>query len=69
MKTAMQELLEYIENNFNVVYPEGTDKKVLELLEKEKKQIMDAFDAGYSECENYAQDRTMTSETYFNADI
>lgn len=41
-KTAMQELLKYIADNFNVKYPVGCDKKVAELLAKEKQDIIEA---------------------------
>ena len=44
MKTAMQELIEYLEiNDRKFTY---TYKKANELLEKEKEQIIDAFEQG-----------------------
>lgn len=47
MKTAMQELIEYLEANdrkFTYTY-----KKAIELLEKEKEQIIDAFEIGHKD--------------------
>lgn len=41
MKTAMQELIEYIESN-EIVYNKDLILKLKELLEKEKEQILDA---------------------------
>jgi hypothetical protein len=42
MKTAMQELIEYIESN-EIVYNKDLILKLKELMEKEKEQIMKAF--------------------------
>ena len=42
MKTAMQELIEYIESN-EIVYNKDLILKLKELLEKEKEQIIDAY--------------------------
>ena len=47
MKTAMQELIEYLEvrdRKFTYTY-----KKAIELLEKEKEQIIEAYDKGISD--------------------
>ena len=41
MKTAMQELIEYIESN-EIVYNKDLILKLKKLLEKEKEQILDA---------------------------
>lgn len=35
-------------------------------LEKEKQMVVDAFNDGYSECENYSQDRTTNADKYYN---
>ena len=48
MKTAMQELIEYIESN-EIVYNKDLILKLKELLEKEKEQIEIAFDLARDE--------------------
>jgi hypothetical protein len=45
MKTAMQELIEWIEQRFNNPQETEVFKKATELLEKEKKQITPLIDA------------------------
>lgn len=45
MKTAMQELIEWIEERFNNPHETEVFKKATELLEKEKEQIVDACNA------------------------
>lgn len=45
MKTAMQELIEWIEQRFNNPQETEVFKKATELLEKEKKQITRLIDA------------------------
>jgi hypothetical protein len=53
MKTAMQELLElckHYQATFQNPIGEIVKKIESELLEKEKEQIMEAYDAGYSHC-------------------
>ena len=45
MKTAMQELIEYIESN-EIVYNKDLILKLKELLEKEKEQIIESHDKG-----------------------
>ena len=74
MKTAMQELIEYIESN-EIVYNKNLILKLKELLEKERKQIIDAFGTkkieyifnkvkGY---ESYNQtSHLITGEEYYN---
>jgi hypothetical protein len=49
MKTAMQDMLEWIELRFNNPQETEVFKKATELLEKEKEHIKDAWDAGMSE--------------------
>jgi hypothetical protein len=46
MKTTMQEMLEWIEQRFNNPQETEVFKKATELLEKEKEQIIDAYDEG-----------------------
>ena len=48
MKTAMQDMIEWIEQRFNNPQETEVFKKATELLEKEKKQIIDAWKKGYS---------------------
>ena len=50
MKTAMQELIEYVESN-EIVYNKDLILKSKELLEKEKEQIINAFEVGYKSCD------------------
>lgn len=45
MKTAMQELIEYIESN-EIIYNKDLILKLKMLLEKEKEQIMNAYSDG-----------------------
>jgi calcineurin-like phosphoesterase family protein len=45
MKTAMQELIEYIESN-EIVYNKDLILKLKELLEKEKEHIIEAYKGG-----------------------
>ena len=49
MKTAMQELIDWIEERFNNPKETEVFKKATELLEKEKEQIEIAFDLGRDE--------------------
>ena len=48
MKTAMTELIEYLEKVYNVKEIIDWDEYKIELLEKEKEQIIDAWEKGYS---------------------
>ncbi len=48
MKTAMQELIEELESIKDYKYKELTIRLVKEKLEKEKEQIIDAWEKGYS---------------------
>ena len=43
MKTAMQELIDWIEERFNNPKETEVFKKATQLLEKEKEQIIDAY--------------------------
>jgi hypothetical protein len=43
MKTAMQELIEYLENVYYINELTNFDKDKIQFLEKEKEQIIDAY--------------------------
>ena len=50
MKTAMQELIEYVEEMWsNVGIEEIIKKKAEQLLEKEKEQIEESYSNGYND--------------------
>lgn len=49
MKTAMQELIEWVEERFSNPHQTEVFKKANELLEKEKEQIMKAYCDGFDE--------------------
>ncbi len=49
MKTAMQDMIEWIEQRFNNPQETEVFKKATELLEKEKEQIEEARLKGYGE--------------------
>ena len=51
MKTAMTELIEYLEKVYNVTEIIDWDEYKIELLEKEKEQIIEAFEVGYKSCD------------------
>ena len=62
MKTAMQELMRFVDSfQEEAIHPRILRVKIKELLEKEKEQIINAHTEGYS---NY--DSEMTSIDYFN---
>ena len=46
MKTAMQELIEYLEKSYYINELTNFDKDKIQFLEKEKEQIIDAYDKG-----------------------
>ena len=50
MKTAMQELMQWMEETEFMVN-KGFIDKVHECLEKEKEQIVNAFEIGYKSCD------------------
>lgn len=60
MKTAMQELIEYIESN-EIVYNKDLILKLKELLEKEKEQIVEAVGFGLGN-----KKATELGESYYN---
>ena len=70
MKTALQELIEYIESN-EIVYNKDLILKLKELLEKEKLQIELAHTTGYNDCYKYQKGLTKLvtprgAEEYYN---
>jgi hypothetical protein len=46
MKTAMQELIEYLEKDYYINELTNFDKDKIKFLEKEKEQIINAYDMG-----------------------
>ena len=64
MKTAMQELIEFIESTNNTPHVNLTIMdKAKKLLEKEKEQIMNDFENGWLDCFN---DKGTDKEEYYN---
>jgi hypothetical protein len=61
MKTAMQELIEFIDYEFGFKWDDDTKQKFKELLEKEKEQIIEAY--GRSICMFYESEQP---EEYYN---
>jgi hypothetical protein len=49
MKTAIEELIEYVNEVWG--WYDDFEKISDKLLEKEKEQIIDAFEAGYNSCD------------------
>ena len=47
MKTAMQELIEYLEKSYYITKYTNYDKDKIQFLEKEKEQIRNAYNDGY----------------------
>ena len=69
MNTAMQELIEYTEN-LKSTYNFSFDKfftKANELLEKEKKQIQNAYDAGSGYEGNWEWEQKHYDSTFGNS--
>jgi N-acetyl-anhydromuramyl-L-alanine amidase AmpD len=69
MKTAMQELSEWLQA-YEYELPLELQIKAKEALEKEKEQIIDAFEVGYKSCdidEAFEINRKLASgELYYN---
>jgi hypothetical protein len=59
MKTAMQELIEYLESRYFKYEISSIILKSKELLQKEKEQIIDAANSVY-------EDKTTWGERYYN---
>ena len=71
MKTAMQELIDYVDTIWsNGGWEETIKEKAKELLEKEKEQIITAFEVGYKSCdldETFEINRKLASgELHYN---
>lgn len=58
MKTALQELIEWMEEQYYPAMYEDAIDKATELLEKEKEQIEEAYDKGFG--------KFKSAEQYFN---
>ena len=69
MKTAMQELIEYVESN-EIVYNKDLIFKLKELLEKEKEQIIEtsrnSYIAGYLDNQCKVDESMNFPEEYYN---
>ena len=65
MKTAMQELIDYVESN-EIVYNKDLILKLKELLEKEKEQIQKAFSDGQETPINHPNLPHYSNEEYYN---
>ena len=67
-KTAMQELIEWIEREKLESLGELTHSEIIEkateLLAKEKEQIVDAYNEGYTDMKHNVD--ICSAETYFN---
>jgi hypothetical protein len=70
MKTAMQELFEFIDYEFGFKWDDDTKQKFKELLEKEKEQIIDAskhsYIAGYLDNQCKVDESMNFPEEYYN---
>jgi hypothetical protein len=73
MQTAIQELIEHIQVNatkFSLMNTYNILKEIEPYLEKEKEQIVDAFELGYKSCdldEAFEINRKLASgELYYN---
>jgi hypothetical protein len=58
MKTAMQELIEYLEKDYYINELTNFDKDKVDFLQKEKEQIKTAFESGWN--------WNFSSEKYYN---
>ena len=59
MKTAMQELIDYLEKDYYINELSNFDIDKIKFLEKEKEQIIDA-------CNSAFEDKTTWGERYYN---
>jgi hypothetical protein len=60
MKTAMQELIEYLEKSYYITKYTNFDKDKIQFLEKEKEQIINAWIATDNQLQRLA------AEDYYN---
>jgi hypothetical protein len=66
MKTAMQDMIEWIEQRFNNPQETEVFKKATELLEKEKEQILEAVKFGQNNHTEWIPEDEMIAKNYFN---
>ena len=66
MKTAMQDMLEWIVQRFNNPQETEVFKKATELLEKEKEDLMKAFSDGQETPLNHPTLPHYSREEYYN---
>ncbi len=68
MKTAMQDLIEYLEKDYYINELTNFDKDKIKFLEKEKEQIMKAHENGQAEFDSlHYRDKNVTlSNNYYN---
>lgn len=65
-KTAMQDMIEWIEQRFNNPQETEVFKKATELLEKEKEQIIDFANCFYDDCVTEGGSLQQSAEEYYN---
>jgi hypothetical protein len=66
MKTAMQEVIEWVEERFSNPHQTEVFKKANELLEKEKEDLMKAFSDGQETPINHPTLPHYSREEYYN---
>ena len=66
MKTAMQDMIEWIEQRFNNPQETEVFKKATELLKKEKEDLMKAFSDGQETPINHPTLPHYSREEYYN---
>jgi hypothetical protein len=67
MKTAMQEFIEYLEKAYYINELTNFDKDKIQFLEKEKEQIIDAYENGVGdENERNLSGNFTNAEQYYN---
>ncbi len=66
MKTAMQDMIEWIEQRFNNPQETEVFKKATELLEKEKEDLMKAFSDGQETPINHPTLPHYSRDEYYN---
>jgi hypothetical protein len=66
MKTAMQELIEYLEKEYFINELTNFDKDKIQFLEKEKEQIIDFTNSFYDDCVTEGGSLKQSAEEYYN---
>ena len=66
MKTAMQELIEYLEKSYYINELTNFDKDKIQFLEKEKEQIIDFTNSFYDDCVMEGGGLKQSAEEYYN---